>query len=118
MKIDRLGKSFGYAWQGIRYAVRSQQNMQIHLVMAVLVVIAGIVYRLTLLEWAIISLTIGAVLAAEAFNTAIELVVDLVTDKPHPLAGHAKNVAAAAVLMTTIAAVAVGICIFGPYLLG
>ncbi len=118
MKSSSLRESFGYAWQGIKYTVLSERNMQIHLAVAVIVIVAGVVYKLTALEWAILGLTIGAVLAAEAFNTALELVVDLVTDQPHPLAGHAKNVAAAAVLLTAVAAVVVGVCIFGPHLVG
>ncbi len=113
-----LRDSFSYAIRGINYAVAAGRNMKIHLLAAVLAIWTGYWLGIDRLEWVIIIITIFMVLAAETMNTALEKTVDLVTQKYHPLAMHAKNTAAGAVLLTAINAVIVGILIFGPYLLG
>jgi diacylglycerol kinase len=109
-------RSFSFAFAGIAYAVRTQRNLRVHLVIAGLVVAAAGGLQVTAIEWALLALTIGVVLAGELLNTAAELVVDLATQEHHPLAKAAKDVAAAAVLMTALAAVGVGAAIFGPRL--
>jgi diacylglycerol kinase len=96
------------------YVVRTQRNARIHLLVAFVVVALGLWLRLSRTEWAIIALTIGLVLAAEAFNTVAEAAVDLATAEYHPLAKNAKDVAAGAVLLMAIAAVVVGLLILGP----
>lgn len=111
-----LGSSFAYAIKGIWYVVVTGRNMKIHLLAAVLVVLAGFWLEVTRLEWTMLLFCIFSVLAAETFNTAIEKTVDLVTRDYHPLAKHAKNIAAGGVLITAINAVIIGILIFGPYL--
>ncbi|MEA2688707.1 MAG: undecaprenol kinase [Candidatus Eremiobacteraeota bacterium] len=83
--------------------------MRVHAAIAVLVVAAGIVLRFSLVSWAVVSLAIGLVLAAELLNTAIEAVVDLVSPAEHPLAKRAKDVAAAGVLVASLAALAAGV---------
>jgi diacylglycerol kinase len=115
--VNAFLRSFGYALAGVVYVVRTQRNMRVHLVIATVVVLAAIFWRLTPLEWAVIVLTMGVVFAAEMVNTVAELAVDLLTEEYHPMAKVAKDVSAAAVLITAIAAVAVGIAIFGPRLL-
>ncbi|MEY4927819.1 MAG: hypothetical protein RI894_2255 [Bacteroidota bacterium] len=107
-------KSFHYAFSGIAEVVRSQPNAKIHLVGLVASIVLGGVCGLSAIEWAVVALCCGSVLAAEALNTAIENVVDLVSPDYHPLAGKAKDAAAAAVLITAIAAVIVGVIIFLP----
>jgi len=114
--VNAFFRSFGYALEGIAYVVRTQRNMRVHLIIAGLVIIAGILLRVTAVEWAIIALTMGVVFAAEMVNTVVELAVDLLTEEYHPMAKVAKDVSAAAVLVTAIAAVAVGVAIFGPRL--
>lgn len=111
-----LGSSFAYAIKGILYVVVTGRNMKIHLLAAVLVVLAGHWLGVSRLEWAILSFCIFAVLAAETFNTAVEKTVDLVTRDYHPLAKHAKNIAAGGVLLTAINAVIIALLVFGPYL--
>ena len=69
------------------------------------------------LEWIAVILAIGLCMTAEAFNTAIESVVDLASPEQHPLAGRAKDVAAGAVLLAAMTAVVVGVIVFGPRLL-
>ena len=111
-----LRDSFGYALRGILAAVASGRNMKIHLLAAILAVITGWWLGINRLEWAMITIGIFMVLAAETLNTAIEKAVDLVTREYHPLAKQAKNLAAGAVLLTALSAVIIGLLIFGPYL--
>lgn len=107
-------KSFKYAFNGLLDLVKTQPNAQIHVLVTILVLIAGFYFQLSGLEWAIIVLTIALVLAAEAFNTALEYLTNLVSPDYHPLAGKTKDVAAAGVLICAIAAILIGIIIFLP----
>jgi diacylglycerol kinase len=109
-----LAASFGYAFAGVAHAVRTQRNAQIHLAVAVCAFVAGIVTRLTWVEWAVLAVAMGSVFAAELINTALECLVDLVSPDYHERARAAKDTAAGAVLFTALAAVAVGVCLFGP----
>ena len=109
-------RSFRYAWQGIRACVGHEQNLSFHLITTVLVIVAGFVLNITRGEWIAICLCIGLVIGAELFNTAIERLVDLVSPQRHPLAGQVKDIAAGAVLVCALAAIAVGLIIFVPYL--
>ncbi|MCX7669331.1 MAG: diacylglycerol kinase family protein [Anaerolineae bacterium] len=111
-----LLRSFSYAFAGLGYAIRTQRNLRIHLIIAVLVVVAAAILQVTAAEWAILLLTIGVVVSAELVNTVAELAVDLLTQEYHPMAKVAKDVGAAAVVTTAIAAVGVGVAVFGPRL--
>lgn len=106
-------RSFGFAIQGIAATVKSQMNFRIHLIAAICVITAGFILNINSMEWVVIILTIGMVLALEAINTAIEHLVDLVSPTHHEIAGKAKDIAAGAVLIGAIAAAAIGIIIFG-----
>lgn len=112
-----LKESFANALDGIGYAIVSGRNMKIHLLATVLAVATGFWLGINRLEWVMISVCICMVLTAETLNSALEKTVDLITSQYHPLAKHAKNMAAGAVLLTAINAVIVGILVFGPYLL-
>lgn len=107
-------KSFGYAFKGVAEVVRSQANMKIHLAGGVLAVVFGFVFRVERYEWLAIITCCGVVFAAEAMNTAVENVVDLVSPDHHELAGKAKDAAAAAVLLIAATALLVGLLIFLP----
>ena len=111
--IKRL-LSFKYAFAGLADMVRTQVNARIHLAAATSVLIAGWFFQLSATEWALLFICIAGVLAAEAFNTALEYLTDLVSPGIHPLAGKAKDAAAAAVLLVSIGAIAVGLLIFLP----
>ncbi len=113
---EGLIHSFRYAFAGLWYALRTQRNLRIHLSAAVLVVLLGAMLGLSSVEWALLSLTIGAVIVSELFNTVIEALVNLVSPERHPWAKVAKDVAAAAVLCMAIMAVAVGLAVFAPRL--
>lgn len=109
-------RSFGYAFAGLGYAVRTQRNLRVHLAVAGLVILAGLILQVTAVEWAVLLLTIGFVISAELVNTVAELAVDLLTQEYHPMAKAAKDVGAAAVVVAALAAVGVGVAIFGPRL--
>lgn len=110
-------RSFAFAGQGLWHAVRTQRNMRVHLVAALAAVIAGAVLGITAVQWACIALAIGTVLVAEIFNTVIEAMIDLQTQQFHPLAKVAKDGAAGAVLVASIAAAGVAVAVFLPHLL-
>lgn len=112
-KINRL-ESFRYAFAGIWYTLRTQRNAQIHLGAAILIFIIGLIVRLTFIEWAIIALTIGFVLAAEMVNTVAEAAMDYLTTEFNLHVKIIKDVAAGAVLTAAITAVIVGLLILGP----
>ena len=108
--------SFKYALLGLKDLMASEPNARIHLGMAALALIMGWWLQLSTLEWALIVLCISMVLAAEAFNTAIEHLTDLVSPDFHPLAGKTKDVAAAAVLLSAAGAALTGLVVLGPKL--
>ena len=91
------------------------QNLDFHLLVMVLVIIAGIGFGISRMEWVAVILCFGMVISAELFNSAVERLTDLAHPDLHPLAGKVKDIAAAAVLVTAIAAAAVGLIIFLPY---
>lgn len=107
-------KSFGYAGRGIRVVFRSEPNMRIHIVVGLLVLICGFIFKISIIEWILCLLCFGLVLGAEMMNTAIENVVDLVSPNHHILAGKAKDIAAGAVLICAIISVIIGLLIFVP----
>ena len=111
-------ESFGAFWRGFRYAAAGiarcfgERNFRVHTVAAVAVPLFARHFLDSRAEWAILWLTVAAVPAAEAINTAVERVVDLVSPEQHPLAGAAKDAAAGAVLLCALGAVAVAVCLF------
>lgn len=116
-KKNPLYKSFGYAFEGIFAGIRKERNMKIHCAAAVLVVIAGAVLGISTTEWCICFLLFGLIMSLELVNTAVEAVVDLVTEEKKPLAKLAKDTAAGAVLIAAIMAAVTGVIIFLPKLL-
>ena len=111
--LSRL-HSFGHAFNGWWYVLRTQRNAWIHSIISLAVIGMGIWLRLSLDHWAIIVLALSGVWMAEFLNTALEAFVVLATPGLHPLAKVGKDVAAAAVLLAAGAAVLVGLAIMGP----
>lgn len=101
-----------HALDGIVHAFKTQRNMRIHVIIAILVVIAALITYVTRFEMMALSITIAFVFITEMINTAVESVVDLITKEYRPLAKVAKNVAAGAVLIAALNAVVVGYLIF------
>ena len=109
-------RSFVFAWQGIQYTARTQRNMRVHLALAALATVAGLLLGLSSAEWAVLTLAFAGVIVSEMVNTVTESTVDLVTREFHPLARVAKDVAAGAVLVSAMFAIVVGLFVFMPHL--
>lgn len=116
--LRQRAASFGYAFRGVAAALRSEIHLQFHAVATVIVIGLGFYFRVSAAEWALVALAVGLVWGLELANTAIEAVVNLVSPEYHPLAGRAKDVAAGAVLIGAVAALIVGLLIFGPRMWG
>ncbi|HIV02502.1 MAG TPA: diacylglycerol kinase family protein [Candidatus Aphodoplasma excrementigallinarum] len=104
--------SFRYAFRGLRYAVRTQRNMRIHISMAALVSLFGLFYQLAPVEWIALYMTITFVIVCELLNTAVENCVDTATEEYSKYAEIAKDVAAGAVVVAALLAVVVAAFLF------
>lgn len=113
-KTRSLPRSFKHAFNGFHTAVRKEPNFQIHVMAGCTALIAGYVLGLYKTEWIILLFTIAFVLILELFNTAIEAIVDLLSPKYHEKAKLAKDVSAAAVLVSSVLAVIIGTLLFVP----
>ena len=107
-------ESMGHALDGIEYTASHERNFRIETIMAILVSIMGFLLKISLIEWAILVLTIAMVLSLEIINTAIERSVDLVTKDYKELAKIAKDASAGAVLVMSMFSIIIGILIFLP----
>lgn len=110
--------SFGYAFEGIWAMLRTQPNAWIHAVATAVVLAAGWQVGLARGDWALVVVAIAMVWVAEALNTGIEFLADAAVPDPHSLIKHAKDVAAGAVLLASIAAAVIGALVFLPYVGG
>lgn len=110
--MRRFLKSFSYAAFGIVSCIKTERNMRVHICAAFYLLLLMPFYDFTRGERAAVFICIGAVTAAEAFNTAIEAAVDRCSAEPHPLAKLAKDAAAGAVLLMAAASAAVGIMLY------
>lgn len=108
--------AFEHAFHGLIHVLLTQHNARIHLAMTFLVVISGFLLKLNGFEWTVVIIAIGLVWVTEIINTALEALVDLVTQQYHPLAKIAKDTSAAAVLFASLIAVLLGIVVFTPHL--
>jgi diacylglycerol kinase len=108
---------FSYAFSGLWYALRTQRNVRVHVLIGTLAIVLGIILRISAVEFALIFVAITAVFTAEMFNTVLELCVDLASPDYHPLAKIAKDVAAGAVLLNALLAIVIGLFVFVPHLL-
>ena len=106
--------SFKYALKGLKIILATQHNFLIHLIVAAFVAGAGLFFKVSLIEWCVLILTIAMVLVVEAFNTSIEKLTDIVSPDYNLQAGKVKDIAAAAVLIAAIASIIIGITIFLP----
>ena len=114
--MKRLIKSFRFAIQGFLSALSSQVNLRIHLAVSIGVVIAGFAFRVSAIEWCVLLLCMGIVIGLELINTAIEKLVDLVSPEWKEQAGQIKDIAASAVLWSSILSAMIGLIIFGTHL--
>ena len=105
--------SFRYAFQGWFHVLKTQRNAWIHSAIATIVFLLGLWLQLPPRDWAVIILTAALVFTAEFINTSIEAVVDLASPDRHPLAKIGKDVGAAAVLVSALAAILIGLLLLG-----
>ncbi|MBP3894805.1 MAG: diacylglycerol kinase family protein [Atopobiaceae bacterium] len=110
-------RSFLFALQGFRTAVATERNIKVMLGGFVFAVVMGIILRIDAIGWACVLICCGAVIVTELVNTAIETIVDLVSPEFHPLAGRAKDIAAAASWTMSLTSVLVGLIVYGRALL-
>ena len=114
-KIRRkLRKSFSFAIAGVKYTLKTQPNMRVHLGLAFIAIMAGIVFQISSSDWLALVIVISFVFILELINTAIETLVDLYTIEYHHLAKVAKDTAAGAVMVAAGMSVCVGLIIFLP----
>ena len=112
--IKRLFKSFKYATEGIIYAFKYEQNIIVHTLITISVIIIGILLKISYFEWLVCFILFGLVIATELINTAIEAMVDLICPRKDPLAKIAKDTASGAVLVFALVALIAGLIIFIP----
>jgi diacylglycerol kinase (ATP) len=115
--MKKLIRSFGYAFNGLCHAAKTQLNFRVHLVASLFAVFMGYALNIAVNEWQWIILCIAIVLMAELFNTALEFLVDLVSPEYNELAGRVKDISAGAVVIAALFAVVTGAIIFLPKLL-
>ena len=113
MSITRLFKSFNYAFRGLVKTWHEEQNLQIHTVIAIIVVLFGAILKISINEWLIPIITITLVILMEIVNSAVERVTDILKPRIHGYVKEIKDIMAAAVLLASISAVIVGLIIFG-----
>ncbi len=112
--MKKLIKSFKYAFEGIFTGIKEEQNMKIHILIMILVIIMGIILKISKIEWIICIILFGFVISMELINTAIENAVDLITKEINSQAKIIKDIAAGAVLISAISSAIIGIIIFIP----
>lgn len=113
-RIRRHKVSFGHAWDGLVYTIKSQPNFQFHLFAILVVVSSGYYFQISFIEWLVLIFTFNFVLVAEMINTAVESVVDLIIREQRGEAKIAKDVASGMVLVSAIFSVVIGLMIFIP----
>lgn len=114
--FKRLFKSFKYAFRGLKYSLRNEQNFQVEVLMGLFIVFLMYLLPTRTLEKIALVIVIFAVLVIELINTIFERVVDMLKPRVHPYAQLVKDIMAAAVLLSSLGAIIVGIFIFWPYL--
>lgn len=113
--INRIRRKFGYATRGLFIAFTSDNSFKVHFAVSIPIIISGFLLGFNRLEWIVISFTIGQVLIAELFNTAIEYIVKMFTDEYHKLAEKLLDISAGAVLMSVLLSIVLGCFIYIPH---
>ncbi len=114
-----LIQSFKLAWGGINFIIRTERNMKIHLIFAVIAIISSFVFRISEIEFLFVVFAIALVMITEAANTAFELLLDFVHgDRYHPDVKLLKDIIAGGVFIAALNAFVIGIIIFVPKFLG
>lgn len=112
----RFWKSFRYARHGLARAMATEHSFRVHVLVAIVVVLGILLLKLNRAEAAVLILLVSSILTLELVNTVVERFVDMLEPRMHPYVGVIKDLMAAGVLITSIAAAVIGIVIFWPYL--
>ncbi len=115
--LHAMFKSFQYALTGLLTSLKIGRSIKVHYSASLCVIIVGIYFSISTVEWLVLLLIMSQVIVVEMLNSAIEFVVDLATPDYHLFAKHAKDIAAGAVLVSAMTAVVIGVMIFLPYVL-
>ena len=115
-ELAKFIAGFRYAFNGLWYALRTQRNVRVHVCIAILAIILGIILHISAIEFAMVFVAITSVFIAEMFNTVFELCIDIAAPDYHPLAKIAKDMAAGAVLLSAMLAVVIGLFVFVPHI--
>lgn len=115
IRLNRLFKSCSYAIKGLFKTFREEQNLKIQTLASLAVLILGIYFSISRMEWIVLTLVVCLVLTAEITNSAVERITDVLKPRINTYVKEIKDIMAAAVLMSSIAAVIVGVIIFWPY---
>lgn len=115
IRVGRLIRSFGYAFKGLLKTFREEQNLRVQSLASLLVVILGIYFDISRLEWLALVLAMALVLVAEIANSAVERITDVLKPRINAYVKEIKDIMAAAVLLSSIAAIIVGLFVFWPY---
>jgi len=107
-------KSFEFAFKGLKIMYRQEHNFRVHVFAAVLVVLFGIFFDISSLEWILITIVIGFVLVSEIFNSAVERIANFVSPEHHEMIGTIKDLCASMVLVAAVVSIIVGLIIFIP----
>lgn len=116
IRINRLLKSYSYAFKGLFKTFREEQNLRIQTIASLIIFILGVYFKISRLEWALLVLVIGLVLVAEITNSAVERITDVLKPRINNYVKEIKDVMAAGVLLSSMAAIIVGLVVFLPYL--
>lgn len=116
-KTKNIGESFYHAGQGLVHCLKNERNIRVHLTMAIVALVLGVALDINHYEFLVLLLLIAVVIVSEMINTAIENVVDMITEDFHPLAKVVKDITAGAVMFSCIVAVCIGLIIFIPHII-
>lgn len=115
IRLHRLFKSFSYAGKGLFKTFREEQNLRIQAIASLIVIALGIYFGISRLEWVWLTLVIALVFIVEITNSAVERITDVLKPRINSYVKEIKDIMAAAVLLSSIAAIIVGCFIFAPY---
>ena len=114
--LNRRIRSFKYAFNGLFILIKDEPNARIHLLAALGVLVLGIYFKLSSVDWLFICVAISLVFAFELINAALENLCDKLSEAPHPLIKKAKDLAAGAVLISALSSIIIGVLVFSKYL--
>jgi len=114
----KRAESFAHAGRGVKIFMKTTHNAWLHAGIFAAAVLAGVFFKISPTEWLAVVLASGLVFVSEAFNSAIEVDIDLTSPEYHPQARDTKDIAAGAVLISAVTAAIVGLLVFGPHIIG